>query len=64
MNVMVIRNSFSINKWFNNLFSTADHIIHTIGYARTAAELSRLGFHEEARRCKELMLDIKKSKES
>jgi hypothetical protein len=38
------------------LWSSLDHTTKVIGYSRAAAELTRLGYHEESKRC---MLQIK-----
>lgn len=63
MSVLSI-NTVSTNLWFSNLVTTANRIFHTIGYSRAAAELTKLGYYEEADRCKKLLLKLKKSKES
>lgn len=34
------------------------------GYSKASTELSRLGYHKEASRCREFMLEFKKLKES
>jgi len=35
----------------SGLWSSFDRFTQTIGYSRAAAELARLGYHEEAKRC-------------
>lgn len=41
----------------SGLWSALDRYTQTIGYARAAAELARMGMHEEAKKC---MLEIGK----
>jgi hypothetical protein len=36
----------------SGLWSSLDRFTQTVGYSRAAAELGRLGFHEEAKYCK------------
>jgi hypothetical protein len=39
----------------SGLWSSLDRYTQTIGYARAAAELARMGYYEEAKKC---MLEI------
>jgi len=41
----------------SGLWSSLERTTRVIGYSRAAAELTRLGYHEESKRC---MLEIKK----
>ncbi len=41
----------------SGLWSALDRYTQTVGYARVAAELARMGMHEEAKKC---MLEIGK----
>ena len=41
----------------SGLWSSFDRFTQTIGYSRAAAELARMGMHEEAKKC---MLEIGK----
>jgi len=63
MNDMVISTTNSIYIWFSSMVSKANRIFCAIGYARTAAELARQGYYEEARKCM-TEVTILKSKES
>jgi len=40
----------------SGLWSSLDRFTQTVGYSRAAAELARMGYHEEAKRC---MLQIR-----
>jgi hypothetical protein len=35
----------------SGLWSSLDRLTQTIGYSRAAAELARMGYHEEAKKC-------------
>jgi hypothetical protein len=35
----------------SGLWSSFDRFTQTIGYSRAAAELARMGYHEEAKKC-------------
>jgi len=35
----------------SGLWSSLDRFTQTIGYSRAAAELARMGYHEEAKKC-------------
>ena len=41
----------------SGLWSSLDRFTQTVGYSRAAAELARMGMHEEAKKC---MLEIGK----
>jgi hypothetical protein len=35
----------------SGLWSSLDRFTQTVGYSRAAAELARMGYHEEAKKC-------------
>ena len=41
----------------SGLWSSLDHFSQVIGYSRAAAELARMGLHEESKKC---MMEIRK----
>jgi hypothetical protein len=54
MTVLVANYVFSP---LSGLWSSLDRFTQVVGYSRAAAELARMGLHEESRKC---MMEIKK----
>jgi len=54
MTVLVANYVFSP---LSGLWSSLDRFTQVVGYSRAAAELARMGLHEEAKKC---MLEIQK----
>ena len=64
MNAVVMGATTVISSWVVDFISKIDYTIHKIGYIRAATELQRLGYYKEASRCRELINEFKKVKES
>jgi len=54
MNARVMDTSSVIGRWISNMGNGISNTLFRIGRARSAAELARQGYHEEA---KKIMLD-------
>lgn len=55
MNAIVLDATHSFGSWLDHIWSKFNRSFDRVGYARAAAELRRLGYHEEANRCLEEM---------
>lgn len=52
----------TISNWIFNVITKTNRKFYKIGYSRAAYELQRLGYVEEAKRCRELLEEIKNKK--
>lgn len=59
MNALVMDATIHISNWTMDFLNKTNRTIHRIGYARAAAELYRLGYYEEAKKCRKLISEFK-----
>ena len=64
MSDLVMGATTSISSWVTNIITKINYTFHKVGYLKAAAELQRLGYYKEANRCRELVNEFKKLKES
>ena len=53
MNAIVLNSYNTFGYWFHNVANKMGRQINRVGYLRAAAELNRIGYTEEARKCLE-----------
>lgn len=58
MNAIVHSATHSIGDWVSGVWNKLNRTIDTIGYARAAEELRRLGYYKEAENCLRQMRNL------
>lgn len=53
MNAIVLNSYTSVGNWSHTFSAKIANAIYKIGYHRAAAELARIGYTEEAKKCME-----------
>ena len=52
MNAIVANGYNSLGNWFHRFTTNMGRQFNKIGYLRAATELDRMGYHEQAKRCR------------
>lgn len=63
MTTLVATTYCAFCEWVSKFFSGLGNTLLLIGYSRTAAELSRMGYHEEAKNLMTEKLKLQKESE-